>query len=105
MCRDMNILLLEGDTFNYKFYSYVPDLIRVINDPEHPLTLEELNVIVESNIKVRPVIFRDEFVRRYGVHFKFGNCPLSLMLASLKKSLIPECTCRDDKCTNRVSDP
>ncbi|CAB3242576.1 unnamed protein product [Arctia plantaginis] len=28
------------------------DLIRNINDPEHPLTLEELRVVEESNIKV-----------------------------------------------------
>ncbi|XP_064466688.1 cytosolic iron-sulfur assembly component 2B-like [Ornithodoros turicata] len=28
------------------------DHIRVINDPEHPLTLEELNVVEESNIEV-----------------------------------------------------
>ena len=28
------------------------DLIRGINDPEHPLTLEELNVVDEDNIQV-----------------------------------------------------
>lgn len=28
------------------------DLIRNINDPEHPLTLEELRVVEESNIKI-----------------------------------------------------
>jgi len=28
------------------------DLIRIINDPEHPLTLEELKVVDESNISV-----------------------------------------------------
>lgn len=28
------------------------DLIRNINDPEHPLTLEELHVLQESNVKV-----------------------------------------------------
>ncbi|XP_065064203.1 cytosolic iron-sulfur assembly component 2B-like [Rhopilema esculentum] len=28
------------------------DIIRSINDPEHPLTLEELNVVDESNIEV-----------------------------------------------------
>ncbi|KAJ8705039.1 hypothetical protein PYW08_012359 [Mythimna loreyi] len=28
------------------------DLIRNINDPEHPLTLEELRVVEESNIRV-----------------------------------------------------
>ena len=29
------------------------DMIRGINDPEHPLTLEELNVVEESKVKVR----------------------------------------------------
>ncbi|KAK7492198.1 hypothetical protein BaRGS_00016495 [Batillaria attramentaria] len=28
------------------------DLIRAINDPEHPLSLEELNVVEESKVKV-----------------------------------------------------
>jgi len=28
------------------------DLIKCINDPEHPLTLEELNVVDEANIQV-----------------------------------------------------
>lgn len=30
----------------------LPDLIRVINDPEHPLTLEELHVVEENLIKL-----------------------------------------------------
>lgn len=29
------------------------DIIRNINDPEHPLTLEELNVVEQSLIEVR----------------------------------------------------
>lgn len=28
------------------------DLIRCINDPEHPLTLEELNVVEEGQVEV-----------------------------------------------------
>ncbi|XP_065674719.1 cytosolic iron-sulfur assembly component 2B isoform X3 [Hydra vulgaris] len=28
------------------------DLIRYINDPEHPLTLEQLNVVEEKNIQI-----------------------------------------------------
>ena len=28
------------------------DIIRVINDPEHPLTLEQLNVVENSKVKV-----------------------------------------------------
>ncbi|KAK3725571.1 hypothetical protein RRG08_042989 [Elysia crispata] len=43
----------EDDSVTDKFdRREIFDLIRVINDPEHPLTLEELNVVVESNIKV-----------------------------------------------------
>lgn len=40
--------------FLYKqcYYSMFIDLIRGINDPEHPLTLEELHVLEESLIKV-----------------------------------------------------
>lgn len=29
-----------------------PDLIRNINDPEHPLTLEQLNVVQQGHIEV-----------------------------------------------------
>ncbi|CAL1528056.1 unnamed protein product [Lymnaea stagnalis] len=43
----------EDDIFTDKFDTReIFDLIRVINDPEHPLTLEELNVVEESKIKV-----------------------------------------------------
>lgn len=31
---------------------HITDLIRLINDPEHPLTLEELHVVQQSLIKV-----------------------------------------------------
>lgn len=33
--------------------SMASDLIRSINDPEHPLTLEELNVVEERLVEVR----------------------------------------------------
>lgn len=33
------------------------DLIRDINDPEHPLTLEQLNVVEEDKISVSYVFF------------------------------------------------
>ncbi|KAI8790555.1 cytosolic iron-sulfur assembly component 2B-like [Biomphalaria glabrata] len=43
----------EDDSIVDKFDSReIFDLIRVINDPEHPLTLEELNVVEESKVKV-----------------------------------------------------
>jgi metal-sulfur cluster biosynthetic enzyme len=32
--------------------SLTSDLIRTINDPEHPLTLEELHVLEESRVTV-----------------------------------------------------
>lgn len=37
------------------FLSPETHLIRAINDPEHPLTLEELNVVEQVRVKVRPV--------------------------------------------------
>ena len=35
--------------------SFFSDMIREINDPEHPLTLEELNVVEESKVEVSTV--------------------------------------------------
>lgn len=35
----------------YRFLSFV-DLIRGINDPEHPLTLEELNVLQLQHVNI-----------------------------------------------------
>ena len=35
------------------------DLIRNINDPEHPLTLEQLNVVELSLIEVSIIIFHN----------------------------------------------
>jgi hypothetical protein len=32
-------------------FPHTADLLRGINDPEHPLTLEELNVIQQSELK------------------------------------------------------
>ncbi|KAH9503493.1 Cytosolic iron-sulfur assembly component 2B [Bulinus truncatus] len=43
----------EDDNIQDKFDSReIFDLIRFINDPEHPLTLEELNVVEEAKVKV-----------------------------------------------------
>jgi len=43
----------ENDEITDKFDSReVFDLIRGINDPEHPLSLEELNVVEESKVEV-----------------------------------------------------
>ena len=42
----------EHFLFQFTLVIFVPDLIRVINDPEHPLTLEELNVVEISNVEV-----------------------------------------------------
>lgn len=38
--------------FCQHFFLFVSDLIRGINDPEHPLTLEELHVLEEDLIHV-----------------------------------------------------
>lgn len=40
-----------------------PDLIRCINDPEHPLTLEELNVVDCDNVHVSCFLFMLNCVR------------------------------------------
>ncbi|KAI5943144.1 Cytosolic iron-sulfur assembly component 2B [Manis javanica] len=34
------------------FFLHLPHLIRSINDPEHPLTLEELNVVEQVRVQV-----------------------------------------------------
>ncbi len=34
------------------YYIFFADLIRDINDPEHPLTLEQLNVVQQGHIEV-----------------------------------------------------
>lgn len=41
-----------GDLLKVVFPCNQIDLIRLINDPEHPLTLEELHVVQQSLIKV-----------------------------------------------------
>lgn len=33
-------------------FLHLPHLIRSINDPEHPLTLEELNVVEQVRVQV-----------------------------------------------------
>jgi hypothetical protein len=37
-------------------YSIITDLLRDINDPEHPMSLEELNVVQITNIEVKYLI-------------------------------------------------
>jgi hypothetical protein len=37
----------------YLLNEFLSDLIRDINDPEHPMSLEELNVVQITNIDVR----------------------------------------------------
>jgi metal-sulfur cluster biosynthetic enzyme len=39
---------IEDEIDNYEIY----DIIRTINDPEHPLTLEQLNIVTPKNIIV-----------------------------------------------------
>jgi hypothetical protein len=40
-------------------------MIRGINDPEHPLTLEELNVVDQSLIEVRRVTVNSAIILDY----------------------------------------
>merc|ERR1712224_582368 len=42
----------DGDVYDPIDSREIFDLIRNINDPEHPLTLEQLNVVEEKNITV-----------------------------------------------------
>ncbi|CAH1954146.1 unnamed protein product [Acanthoscelides obtectus] len=44
------MLALTNPYIIVSLFSYITDLIRGINDPEHPLTLEELHVIQEELI-------------------------------------------------------
>ncbi|XP_075990063.1 MIP18 family protein galla-2 [Anticarsia gemmatalis] len=61
------------------------DLIRNINDPEHPLTLEELRVIEESNIRVND---KENWVH---VHFTptIPHCSMATLIGlSIRVQLI-----------------
>lgn len=55
------------------------DLIRNINDPEHPLTLEELRVVEEANIKV------DDQKNTVDVHFTptIPHCSMATLIGEL----------------------
>ncbi|KAL5021579.1 hypothetical protein ScPMuIL_000734 [Solemya velum] len=50
--RDVSPEELDDDVVDPFDCREIFDLIRLINDPEHPLTLEELNVVEGSKIQV-----------------------------------------------------
>ncbi|XP_076449664.1 cytosolic iron-sulfur assembly component 2B-like [Babylonia areolata] len=52
------------------------DMIREINDPEHPLTLEELNVVEESKVKV------DDAEETVHIHFTptIPHCSMATLI-------------------------
>ena len=50
----LNLLWFQIDFYKKKLtLKYLTDLIRNLNDPEHPLTLEQLNVLDQESVKVR----------------------------------------------------
>jgi len=51
---DRSTLELETNLESYDNLE-IFDIIRKINDPEHPLTLEQLNVVKKENVKVLDV--------------------------------------------------
>ena len=57
------------------------DLIRDINDPEHPLTLEQLNVVTEEQITV------DDKKNDIKVLFTptIPHCSMATLIGSLRK--------------------
>ncbi len=65
------------DIDNYEIY----DIIKTINDPEHPLTLEQLSIVSPKNILVEPT-------KRYiKVYFTptIPNCSMSTLIGLMIK--------------------
>lgn len=63
------------------------DLIRNINDPEHPLTLEQLNVVALNLIEVKPCI---EFPPTNYFHMSINNFRLITKPMTYQSSLHPQ---------------
>jgi hypothetical protein len=51
------------------FHSIIIDLLRDINDPEHPMSLEELNVVQITNIEVKYEM--SDFTRNHYFYFLY----------------------------------
>lgn len=51
-------------------FLHLPHLIRSINDPEHPLTLEELNVVEQVRVQVSQRSVREERLVRFSCALK-----------------------------------
>ena len=66
-------------------YFHLPDIVRSINDPEHPLTLEQLNVVQEQHIDV------NNFESRVRVFFSptIPHCSMATLIGlSVKVRLL-----------------
>jgi len=50
--RELSPQAYDNDIYDEFDCREIFDLIRSITDPEHPLTLEELNVVCEENVRV-----------------------------------------------------
>ncbi len=72
-------------TYSSEIFFSPLDLIRNINDPEHPLTLEQLNVVQQGHIEV------DDMESRALVYFTptIPHCSMATLIGlSLKVRLI-----------------
>lgn len=47
------MFIFDESSSSFGFVSCLIDLIRDINDPEHPLTLEQLNVVQPQHVSVK----------------------------------------------------
>ena len=60
----------------YLFLNRILDLIREINDPEHPLSLEELNVVELTKVEV------DDDANKVEIHFTptIPHCSMATLI-------------------------
>lgn len=71
--------------FSFHFLLYLLDIIRKINDPEHPLTLEQLNVVKSDLIQIKDDVVHVNFTPTIP-HCKFHpwtSPPYSLITGSM----------------------
>jgi metal-sulfur cluster biosynthetic enzyme len=74
---------LEDEIDNFEIY----DIIKSINDPEHPLTLEELNIVKPENIMI------DHETKYIKVFFTptIPNCSMSTLIGLMVKVKLLNC--------------
>lgn len=68
---------IEDDIDNYEIH----DIIKTINDPEHPLTLEQLNIVSPNNIHI------DNDMNYIKIYFTptIPNCSMSTLIGLMIK--------------------